>query len=220
MPSRLHEFGVLAGLHLLAVATPGPDFAMVVRQSLAWDRVTAVRTSLGIGLGILFHSVYCLLGLGLLLAQSDTAFLAAKGLGAAYLAWIGITTFRATDSRRAPAATNNPDNLSTATGDLSPPSPTRAVLDGFLTNALNPKAAFFFLALFSVVVSAETPMWLRATYCGWMAVTTFLWFACVSIFFSREKVRRSFLSWGPWLGRILGVAFLALAAKLALAVAH
>ena len=220
MSSRLHEFAVLAGLHLLAVATPGPDFAMVVRQSLAWDRVTAVRTSLGIGLGILFHSVYCLLGLGLLLAKSDTAFFAAKCLGAAYLAWIGVTTFRSTGAKRPPAASIDPETPSTVAGDLSRPAPSRAVLAGFLTNALNPKAAFFFLALFSVVVSSETPLWLRAAYCGWMAVTTFLWFACVSIFFSRENVRRSFLSWGPWLGRILGVAFLALAAKLALAVAR
>jgi RhtB (resistance to homoserine/threonine) family protein len=211
MPDYWHEFAVLAGLHLLAVITPGQDFAIVLRQSLTWDLATALRTSLGIGLGILFHSIYCLLGLGLLLAQSEWAFFAVKCLGAGYLAWIGISTFRTQPAQvRTDAGTPIADQRPTA---------GHAVLAGFLTNALNPKAAIFFLALFSAVVSAKTPLLLRAGYCVWMAVTTFLWFACVAVFFARASVRQAFLRFGPWLSRILGAAFILLALLLALAVA-
>jgi threonine/homoserine/homoserine lactone efflux protein len=167
---------------------------------------------LGIGLGILFHSVYCLLGLGLLLAESKTVFFIAKCAGAAYLAWIGLSAFRSRVSPPADRAAGDPG--------MARPEAARAVLAGFLTNALNPKAAFFFLALFSLVVSPQTPLWLRSLYCLWMAATTFLWFAAVSFLFTRERVRRRFLSLGPWLGRILGTAFLALAAKLVFAVAR
>jgi RhtB (resistance to homoserine/threonine) family protein len=210
MTGYLHEFATLAGVHLLAVASPGPDFAMVARQSIAWGRGTAVRTSLGIGLGILFHSVYCLLGLGLLLTRSGAAFNVVKFLGAGYLVWIGVASFRSTTARAdAPAG---------AFGDR--PSAVRAILAGFLTNALNPKAAFFFLALFSVVVSAQTPLAARAAYCAWMAVATFAWFAGVSCYLSRDDIRRKFLAMGPWVGRVEGTVFILLAARLALASAR
>ena len=207
MSGYLHEFATLAGVHALAVASPGPDFAMVARQSIIWGRATAVRASAGIGLGILFHSVYCLLGLGLLLTRSGTAFNTVKYLGAGYLVWIGLAAFRAKPPR--------PETPADAAGDR--PSAGHAMATGFLTNALNPKAAFFFLALFSVVVSAQTPLIIRAVYCAWMAVATFAWFACVSCYLSREDVRRKFLAMGPWVGRIEGAVFIALAARLALA---
>ncbi len=203
----LHEFGVLAGLHFLAVTAPGPDFAMVVRQSLKFDRGSGVRTSLGISLGIVFHSAYCLLGVGWLLASSDVALTTVKSLGAAYLAWIGIHTFRSTP----PAGADDPP-----IEIRRPQAEARAaVLGGFLTNVLNPKAVLFFLALFSVVVNPRTPLVLRAAYCAWMGFATFLWFCCVSIFFSQTGVRRAFVSFGPWMMRILGSAFLVLAARLA-----
>jgi threonine/homoserine/homoserine lactone efflux protein len=150
--------------------------------------------------------------LGVLTLQSGTAFLTVKWLGAAYLAWIGVSTFRSHP------ATAREENQMGRRGSL--PGAGRAILGGFLTNALNPKAALFFLALFSVVVSPLTPLGVRALYCVWMALATFMWFACVSHFFAREGVRRAFLKLGPWIGRTLGAAFLALAVRLALSAAR
>src|SRR5690606_2691298 len=64
------QFGQIVIAHGLAVASPGPDFALVLRQSLARGRTVALWTSVGIGSGILVHVSYSLLGLGLLLAAS------------------------------------------------------------------------------------------------------------------------------------------------------
>src|SRR5207244_2369698 len=60
------EFLKVALAHLLAVASPGPDLAIVIKQSLRHGRRTAIWTAIGVGAAILLHVTYSLLGLGLL----------------------------------------------------------------------------------------------------------------------------------------------------------
>ena len=79
---------------LLAVISPGPDFAMVTRNSLLLSRRAGVLTAVGIGLGVLVHVAYTLLGLGLLIQQSLWLFNAIKLLGAAYLVYLGLKMLR------------------------------------------------------------------------------------------------------------------------------
>lgn len=84
------EFGAIALAHGLAVASPGPDFALIVRQSLRYGRATAVRSALGIGCGVAVHAGYSVWGLGVLVRDSPAAFALLKIAGAAYLAWMGV----------------------------------------------------------------------------------------------------------------------------------
>ncbi len=95
MPDLWREFSQVALAHLLAVASPGPDFALVLRQSLTHGRRTALWTSLGIGTAILLHVTYSLLGLGLLIRSSALWFGVVKYAGAAYIAWLGVSALRA-----------------------------------------------------------------------------------------------------------------------------
>src|SRR5689334_4085924 len=88
------EFFKVAVAHLLAVASPGPDFALVLKQSLSHGRRIAICTSLGIGAAILVRVTYSLLGLGLLIRGSETWFNVVKYAGAAYIAWLGIQALR------------------------------------------------------------------------------------------------------------------------------
>jgi len=204
------EFGKVALAHLLAVASPGPDFALVLRQSLAHGRRTALWTSLGVGSAIFLHVGYSLLGLGWLIRSSELWFAVVKSAGAAYIAWLGVQSIRAKPRGEA----NNPDRGVEADSDARPT--TRAAFaTGFLTNALNPKATLFFLSLFALIVSPQTPRWVQAGYGLWMAVTTVLWFSAVSVVFTRDDVRRKFLRQGHWIDRLLGVVFLGLAVRLA-----
>jgi RhtB (resistance to homoserine/threonine) family protein len=198
------EFLLVAGAHLVAVAVPGPDFALVLRQSITHGRRTAVWSSLGIGTGICLHVSYSLLGLGLLIRSSALWFNAVKFAGAAYLTWIGLHALRA---RPAPTGQGAP---------VAAPATHGAFVAGFLVNALNPKAALFFIALFSVVVNPATPRWVQAAYGAWMALATAAWFTFVSFVFTRERVRRAFLRSGHWFERAMGVLLLALAIRLAL----
>jgi RhtB (resistance to homoserine/threonine) family protein len=209
MPDLALEFGQIVLAHALAVASPGPDFALVLRQSLAHGRRTAILTSLGIGTGILVHVTYSLLGIGLLLQSSEVAFTALRFAGAAYLAWLGVQMLRAARPR-------NPGAPAPAVMGVRP-SGRAAWVTGFLTNALNPKATLFFLALFPTVVSAQTPLLVKVGYGAWMAVATALWFSFVSCVFTRDAARRAFLRGSHWIDRLLGIVFLGFAAGLLLA---
>ena len=95
MPDLWLEFSKVALAHLLAVASPGPDFAIVLKQSLTHGRRTALWTSVGVGTAILLHVTYSLLGLGLLIRGSVLWFNVVKYAGAAYIAWLGVQALRA-----------------------------------------------------------------------------------------------------------------------------
>ena len=165
------EFAEVAGAHLLAIAAPGPDLAIVLKQSLAYGRRTGVWTGVGVGTALMLHVTYSLLGIGLLLKGSPVAFTAVKYLGAAYLAWIGIQALRAKPQSQDLAGHSAPAHI---------PSARSAWTTGFLTNALNPKVTLFFLALFITVISPQTPKWVQAGYGLWMVVATILWWAMVA----------------------------------------
>ena len=202
------EFFQVALAHLLAVASPGPDFAIVLRQSLAHGRRTAVWTSVGIGTAIILHIAYSLLGLGLLLHSSERWFNAMKFAGAAYIAWLGLQGLRA-----------RPRQVVASNAALAAPGPTArgAFAVGFFTNALNPKATLFFVSLFVLVVSPRTLKLIQAGYGLWMSLATMAWFSLVAVVFTHEAVRRNFLRHGHWIDRGLGVVFLAFAAGLVVA---
>ena len=48
------EFLTVVIIHFLAVASPGPDFAVILRQSLCAGPRIGVWTGIGIGSGIFF----------------------------------------------------------------------------------------------------------------------------------------------------------------------
>jgi RhtB (resistance to homoserine/threonine) family protein len=199
------EFFTIAVAHLLAVASPGPDFAIVLRQSLVHGRRAAVWTSLGIGSGISLHVAYSLLGIGLLLKGSATAFTVLRYAGAAYLLWLGGQALRS----RPRSPNGAPDQTA-----APPPADRAAFVTGFLTNALNPKATLFFLALFPVAVSPATPKLVQAGYGLWVILSTMAWFCFVSLVFTRAGLRERFLRHGHWIDRALGVFFIGFAVSL------
>jgi RhtB (resistance to homoserine/threonine) family protein len=203
----LPEFLTIVVAHALAVASPGPDFALVLRQSLAHGRRTALWSSLGIGCGLSVHITYCILGLGYFLKNSEVALATIQYLGAAYLLYVGLQALRAR-----PRA----GDLELAPGPAAP-TVGAAWLNGFLVNVLNPKAALFFISLFPLAVSVTTPKLVQAGYGVWMTLSTMAWFSFVSVVFTQEKVRRRFLRQGHWIDRVLGVVFIGFAVSLVLA---
>ena len=201
----LPEFLTIVLAHALAVVSPGPDFAIVLRQSLHHGRRTAIWTSVGIGCGLLVHITYSLLGLGLFLKNSPVALETVKWLGAAYLAWVGGQALRSRPRT---------DDINLAP-DASAPKAGAAWASGFFVNLFNPKAALFFIALFPLAVSTVTPKWIQIGYGVWMTLSTIAWFSFVSVVFTRESVRRAFLRHGHWIDRALGVVFIGFAVSLA-----
>lgn len=206
------QFLTLTGLHLLAVASPGPDFALIVRQSVTHGRGVAVASSWGIGCGILVHTAYSLLGFGLLVRTSETWFLAMKVVGAGYLFWLG---WRALRTKAAPGVSEPSGPSHTRPpGERRGPSLRSAFLAGFLTNATNVKATLFFVSIFTVVIDPRTPVVVQVGYGLWMALATGAWFTLVGRFFAQERVRRLFLRFGHWFERLMGAMLIGLAVRL------
>lgn len=205
----INEFLLITLVHLLAVISPGPDFAIVIRQSISFGRKTAIITSLGIAAGISVHMLYTLLGIGLLITQSEMAFMAAKIIGTLYLCYLGVKLLFS----KAVTGTDTEIKI-----DHDNNHHRRAFLIGFMTNLFNPKATLFFLSLFTTIVSRETPLLVQSVYGVWIALTTGLWFSLVSFLFSQQKVRAKFVRYGYLFERLMGGVLLLFAAKLAMAV--
>jgi len=200
----LTQFLTVAMVHLLAVASPGPDFAIVVRQSITYGRKTALYTSCGVGMGIMIHVFYSLLGIGLIVSKSLMVFTIMKVAGAGYLMFIGLKAMR-TKKVTLTFAGKEYDQL---------PTPRKAIWTGFLTNGLNPKATLFFLSLFTVVISPQTPIFIQFLYGIYMAVATALWFSMVSMLFGQQRIRYLFGTIGHWFERLMGLSLCLLGLRL------
>ena len=200
----LSLIGTVTVLNLLAAVSPGPDFVMTVRNSLCYSREAGIYTALGISLGLVVHLLYCAAGIGYIISTSIVLFSIIKLLGAGYLIYMGISSFLAKDSKL--------DLNAKATGASF--SRYQAFKTGFLTNVLNPKATLFFLSLFTLVISNDTPLYIILTISAIIIVTALIWFTIVSVFLTQQSIQRTFLKYEKTINRILGGFLLLLGIKI------
>nr|WP_231619726.1 LysE family transporter [Pseudoalteromonas sp. NZS100] len=196
--------------HFFAVASPGPDFAVVLKQSVQQGRRNALWTSAGVGAAILLHVAYCVLGVALILTQSPSLFMALKYLAGAYLAYLGVQALRTAK----PPASNEGEAVKDVENKTVQEEPVWvAFRRGFFTNALNPKATLFFMSLFTLVISPTTPTSIQVGYGVYMALATWAWFSMLSMMLSRDNVRGFFQQRGYWFDRGIGIILIALAVR-------
>jgi threonine/homoserine/homoserine lactone efflux protein len=187
-----------AGVIGLAAASPGPDFAVVVRRSVVAGRWHGMLAAAGVAAAM---------GVAALLAASAVAFTVVKLAGAAYLLWLGVTALLA--ARRGGTGPDQPATARAATRPLA------SFRDGLLTNVLNPKCGVFFVAVlpqFAPVDGAPADVLLLSI----VAVTvTIAWFTVVANLvaalrrvLSRPAVRRA-------LDAVTGAVLIALGLRLA-----
>ena len=193
-------FAIITVVHLLAAASPGPDFAYVTRQSLVHGRRAGLLASIGIALGLSIHIFYSAAGLAAVVAHSSHWMTAIKLAGGAYLLYLGISGLRS----RAGTTNQMPDVR------VAPPTPQRQVLGGFLCNALNPKAPIYFLALFTVVLTPGLPLPTLFAYGAWIMILQWAWFSLVTLLFAHPLVRNRLADFGHWIDRAFGAAMVAL----------
>lgn len=202
----MNEFLTIALVHLVAVASPGPDFAIVVRNSVAYGRRIAMYTSVGIGAAILLHVAYSLVGLSVVIATTPWLFTTFSYLAAAYLLYLAIGALRSGPPKD--------DEITIEVKGKTQISAKKALWMGFLTNGLNPKATLFFLSLFTAIISIDTPFSVKLGYGIYLSIATGLWFCFLSYMLSTSKVAELIGKKGYWLDRAMGVLLVGLAAKL------
>ena len=195
------EFFTVAILHLFAVASPGPDFVLVTRQSLRYNRKVAIWTSLGIGVGILFHSLLAITGLVLLITSNELFSTILKIIGSLYLLYLGVNSIL--DSKKAGNSEEENTNVDKFNGFMA----------GLITNITNIKAILFFVTVFSVVIGTGNNLSLLF-YGAYMALATFIWFSIISYVFTSEGFKNKFSSFLGLFEKIIGFVLILLSLQI------
>ena len=195
------EFLTVAILHLFAVASPGPDFALVTRQSLRYNRKVAIWTSLGIGAGILFHSLLAITGLVLLITSNELFSIILKIIGSLYLLYLGVNSILGSKEEGNIEEENT--NIDKFNGFLA----------GLITNITNIKAILFFVTVFSVVIDTGNNLYLLL-YGAYMALATFVWFSIISFVFTSEVFKSRFSSFLGLFEKIIGFTLILLSLQI------
>ena len=196
--------------------TPGPDVFFQITHAIKGGWRAGIAAMLGILAGCLVHVGAAALGVSALIAASSSAFTALKLIGAAYLVYAGI---RMMMTKATPITIDSiaPRAYSMPASDLK--HLKNVFIQGFWTNALNPKVALFFLAFLPQFISPH-------------AAQPSLAFAVLGLFFILNSVPINLgyvllASWVSqrmnvaqramlWLERAAGVMFIGFGVKLAL----
>lgn len=137
--------------------TPGPDVLVIVTQALRHGVRAGLATALGVVSGCFVHVLLAALGVGALLAASQTAFGVLKWGGALYLLWAGWRLLQsAPEKARELSAASPEDKRASGIGHgVLPKCLKNSYARGFWTNVLNPKVALFFLAFVPQFIPAD-----------------------------------------------------------------
>ena len=202
--TQQYSLFLLSGI--LLNLTPGQDTLYIVGRSIAQGRRAGLLSVLGICAGSLIHTLAAAFGLSAILATSSTAFMLVRGVGAAYLIYLGARMWL------------DRENESPSSSRFAPASSWSVFRAAFLTNLLNPKVALFFLAFLPHFVDPLAPskivalLFLGATFLTTGAIwSTVLALAASAI----GSVLSTSQSTGHFLRRATGALFVGLGIRLA-----
>ncbi len=191
----------------LGMISPGPDFFLVLKNSLSYNRKIALMTCLGVISAIAIHMSYCVAGIAVLITATPWLYNALRYAGAAYLLWIGVKALLAKSSGTA--------YVSKQTQELNVTAKA-AFMQGLLCNLLNPKATLFFLAIFTQLLNASSTMVdkLVVAFIIWLEAA--IWWPMVVFVFQTQIVQRRYFKLQLIIDKLLGVILIVLGVKVGL----
>ncbi|WP_043311573.1 LysE family translocator [Pseudomonas sp. ML96] len=199
----MQQFLFIAAAHFLALLSPGPDFFLIARTSLAAGWRVASGACLGIALANALFIVAAFAGTAALQPGSEL-FVALQLAGCAYLLYLGVLFLRHAGSTPlevvdTPATAPRLDAWWRAAGM------------GFLSGILNPKNALFYVSLAAMLTPPHTSAGWKLLYGIWMFAVVLLWDLLVALLIGNQAVLSRFTRALPWLERTSGIALILLA---------
>ncbi|OCG06691.1 lysine transporter LysE [Gilliamella sp. wkB178] len=186
--------------------SPGPDFFLILKNSLSYPRKLALMTCLGVIMAICVHMSYCVAGIAVLITTTPWLYNALRYAGAAYLIWLGIKALLAKESATTYVCKSMPQQLiSTKT----------AFMQGFLCNLLNPKATLYFLAIFTQVLDASSSLTDKLLVALIIWFEAILWWPLVVFIFQTQAIQRRYFKIQFIIDKLLGVILITLGVKVA-----
>ena len=207
----------------ILVMLPGPDFALIAKISLMNGRPQGQAAAVGVALGICVHTTAAMLGISAIIAQSVLWFSVLKYVGAAYLVWLGILALRAGRRAGQPVSaavvkTAHQPHANPAADSMNLRRWLHFFGQGFLTNALNPKAVLLFLTFLPQFMDPHAPLAPQFLTLGSiMSGLCLFWF--VPLAYMLGRIRHIFENsrFQMWMQRCTGLVFIAFGLKLATA---
>ncbi|MEE1868257.1 MULTISPECIES: LysE family translocator [Pseudomonas] len=139
----VHEWLLFTGAALLMVLTPGPNMIYLISRSICQGRLAGITSLVGVVAGFLVHMTAAAVGLTALFMAVPLGYDLLKWAGAAYLLWMAWQAVK--PGARSPFEAR----------ELTPDSPVKLMMMGFLTSLLNPKVAMFYLSILPQFISPE-----------------------------------------------------------------
>lgn len=183
--------------------SPGPDFMVTLRQTINYGKKYAYMSCLGIGAAMVIHVGYTLLGIGFVLKSFPYFLDVVRILGALYLIYLGIGSFRSNSSK-----------IKVKHEKKIVYSYKKSFMVGFITDLLNPKATLFFLSVFTAIVSADTPMYIQSLYGVYCVLANIFWYMLVANLLARKKNLDLFNKHQNVIEKVIGVLLVLLGIKL------
>lgn len=196
----------VATIATLGMLSPGPDFFLVIKNSVRYPRAAALMTSFGVICGVATHMAYCVAGLAVVITTTPWLFNLLKYVGAAYLIWVGLQALFSRGGSKMNLSHLSPQRVSLK----------KAFLQGYLCNLLNPKATLFFLAVFTQVLSIDSGVGEKLWYAMIIWGLSVIWWPLLVLLFQSAPVRRGLEKAQKLVDKLLGTVLVALGIKVAL----
>ena len=187
----------LVAICCLGAMSPGPSLAVVLRHTISNGRAHGMATAVSHATGVALWALLTVWGLAVLVVEWPLMYKLLTYAGAMYLMWMGIKALRSKGT--------GPLQVEPIIAPMS-----EAARDGLMVSLLNPKLAFFFIALFSQFVSAELVMADKLIMTGTAAVIDAVWYIIVALALSQSKVLEKLQSQSATIDKISGVILLGL----------
>ena len=158
-------------MHLIALTSPGPDTAIVIRQVSLYGRNEGFKTAVGIGIGIYLHCLLAINGISLIITSNELYKFIISIIGSVYIMYLGINMLI--------SKSENINNDSKST-------PKNSILIGLITNVFNVKAFLFFVSLFSFLIEDMIDIYFYI-FPIYFALTSSLWFIILSYIYTVSK---------------------------------
>jgi RhtB (resistance to homoserine/threonine) family protein len=197
----------MIGVHFLVLVVPGPNFLLVVRESVAVSRRNGIFTSSGISFGTLIYVSFGFLGFIAIISQSAMLFYAMKMIGAAYLIYLGIQAWRSGDK----------DILVENSSKEKQSTLCDSFILGAITTLSNPKAALFFLMFFTTLMPPDMPLYMKIFVIIYLVIAEWLWYVMLAMTFSLNPVQQGYRRIKRYVNYVFGGLFVYLGFRLAMA---
>ena len=207
MPDLQH-FLLFALAALMLNITPGNDMLFVITRSLSYGTKAGIFAALGIGVGCFVHIFASVVGLSLIIRQSEFLFNLIRYAGAAYLVYIGIKSFL-----------EKPSTMLVNQAQVNKDSSLKTLRQGAITNVLNPKVSLFFLAFLPQFVDnqAENVTTQILVLGLWFNVSGTVVNVLIALLFSKIVARlNKFQQFWKWQNKISGAVLVGLGLQIAL----